>query len=78
MFAKLIRAAPMAAGAGLIGAILSWILPTLVAAMTVTAAEDNMVVQSFQAIGEHSLTVMLLSVFVGLLAGAAREARVGV
>lgn len=63
------------AGAGfLFGSILAWIVPMMLPYISVDGAENDMVVEAFTAIGTNAITVLILSVVVGFVAGAVREA----
>lgn len=63
------------AGAGfLFGSILAWIVPMMLPYISVDGAENDMVVQAFTAIGANAITILILSVLVGFVAGAVREA----
>jgi hypothetical protein len=63
------------AGAGfLFGSILAWIVPMMLPFIQVDGAENDIVVEAFTAIGANAITILILSVLVGFVAGAVREA----
>jgi hypothetical protein len=62
------------AGAGfLFGSILAWILPIMTPLMAVDGSEGDFLVEAFVTLSQNGTTVLLLSVFVGFVAGAVRE-----
>jgi len=74
MFGRSARAGLFALAAVLIAGIVSWVMPELLDIMLAGgAAEDDMLIQSFQAIEENSLFLMLAAILVGLIAGGVTE-----
>ena len=70
MFGAILRSAPTAAGAVLLGAVLQFILSRV---LPYLGPESGMLYRSFNAIAEHGLLIMLVAVAAGLLARAVVE-----
>lgn len=77
MFGALIRAAVGGACGAFIGVLLGWVIPMFVDVMRVEATEDNLLVRSFTAVGEHAVAIIILSMLMGVIAAAAAEGRLG-
>ena len=74
MFGRYARAGLFALAAVLIAGIISWVIPKLLDVMLAGgASESDMLIQSFQAIEQNSLFLMLAAILVGLIAGAVTE-----
>lgn len=71
MFGAVARAALAVLGAALLAAVLQYIAGFM---LPFLGPQDELLYQSFNAIAENSLTVMLVAVLAGLVAAAAVEA----
>lgn len=71
MFGAVARAALAALIAALLAAVLQYILGFF---LPYLGPEDGMLYQSFAAISQNSLTIMIIAVLAGLIAAAATEA----
>ncbi|MFP4218496.1 MAG: hypothetical protein ACLFR6_06625 [Salinarchaeum sp.] len=75
MFGAYIRAGITIAAAVLVSAILKFIVPFL---LPYQGPEDGILYQSFDALAENSLFIMLIAVAAGVLAAAVAESKTGV
>jgi len=74
MFGAYIRAGITAAAALLCGALLQFIVPFL---LPYQGPEDGLLYQSFAAVAENGVFIMLIAVAAGLLARSVVESRAG-
>jgi len=75
MFGRYFRAAITVGIAVLSAAILNFVVPFL---LPYQGPQDSMLYQSFAAVADNSLFVMLVAVAAGVLAAAVKESNAGV